>query len=274
MFTLVRSPQPPQFTPQGFQNDGAGVVHLAVAHTNHGDIPAKAIGNNCWYAYGGAEHATNNFSWVEVKNASFVKSPQNPPPNAVICGHQNDGAGQLWAALAHTQWGNIPAKAKPGNAWFAYGGKEHATADFSWIVQSFGLVNVAASPHPPATAVAGNQTDGAGVVHLAVAHTQWGDIPAKAKGNQAWFPYGGAEHATNNFSWVSVPGYQLVPNQGSPPPKAVVAGHQNDGAGQLWAAIANTQWGTIPAKAIGNNAWFAYGGKEHTTNNFSWVVHQ
>ena len=37
-------------------------------------------------------------------------------------------------------------------------------------------------------------------------------------------------------------------------------GHQNDGTGPLWCAIANTEWGKIPGKANHDTCWFAYGG--------------
>jgi len=37
-----------------------------VAHTNHGDIPGKAKGNECWYPYGGREESTNYFSYIVV----------------------------------------------------------------------------------------------------------------------------------------------------------------------------------------------------------------
>ena len=131
-----------------------------------------------------------------------------------------------------------------------------------------------ASAAPPGATVHGHQTDGAGDVFLAVAHTPEGEIPAKAIGNTAWYPYGGKEHTTNNFSWVSAPGSQLVPagTSSQPPSGALQIGFQKDGAGALWAAIAHTPQGDIPAKAIGNTAWYPHGGVEHTTNSFSWVV--
>jgi len=271
-FTLHRTPNPPQFTPSGHQNDGTGSVWLGVANTQWGDIPCKAVGNNAWFPYGGIEHTTNDFSYVEVRNSTLVKA-QNPPVNAIPCGHQKDGAGTLWAAIANTQWGTIPAKASGNTAWFPYDGKEHSTHDFFWVVQNWSTVEYRTHQNPPASAVAANQNDGTGTVYVAIAHTQWGDIPAKAKGNTAWFPYGDKEHTTNNFSWLKVPGHHLEANKGAPPANAISAGHQNDGTGTLWVAIANTQWGTIPAKAKGNTAWFPYAEKEHITSSFSWVVH-
>eukprot|EP01126_Amoeba_proteus_P050658 TRINITY_DN5_c0_g2_i7.p4 TRINITY_DN5_c0_g2~~TRINITY_DN5_c0_g2_i7.p4 ORF type:complete len:118 (-),score=22.92 TRINITY_DN5_c0_g2_i7:69-422(-) len=116
--------------------------------------------------------------------------------------------------------------------------------------------------------------DGSGELHLALAHTPHGDIPAKARGNTAWYPYGGAEHTTNDFSWIVVPNWSLQPSNGQAPPHNAISGRQNDGA-QIWAAMARTQKGSqIPAKASGTTCWYPYGGKEHTTNTFSWIVYQ
>src|SRR5690606_15360948 len=99
-FQLVKSSNPPQGSLQtGFQNDGAGQLWAAIAHTQWGDIPAKAKGGECWFAYGGQEHSTNNFSYVVARNFRLVKSGF-APPGALQTGFQNDGAGQLWSAVA------------------------------------------------------------------------------------------------------------------------------------------------------------------------------
>jgi len=270
-FQLVKGPQAPPNTPAGHQPN-FGPLSLAVAHSQWGNIPAKAAGNQAWFPYGGKEHCTSDFSWVIVNGHQIVRNAGGPPPRAVACGHQNDGAGTLWGVIAHTPHGNIPAKAIGNNCWYPYGGAEHSTNEFSWVVApQFALVNHQHSPSPTPTTPAGNQTDGAGTVWVAVAHTQWGNIPGKAIGNNCWFPYGGKEHLSNNFSWLDVPGHQIVRNSGFAPPNAVAAGNQTDGAGTLWAAIAHTPQGNIPGKAIGNNCWYAYGGAEHATNNFSWI---
>jgi len=127
---------------------------------------------------------------------------------------------------------------------------------------------------PPNPAAFGHQKDGAKTT-IAVAHTPQGDIPGKAMGNKCWYSYGGKEIETSTFSWlVCQPGgLSLVPNAGGPPPNAVQEGRQNDQPGvPFYCAVANSEWGTIPGKATGNKCWFPYGGKEHVTNSFSWVV--
>jgi len=268
-FQLVKSSNPPQGSLQtGFQNDRAGALWSAVAHTNWGDIPGKAKGGECWFSYGGKEHATNNFSYVVGRNFRLQKS-NVPPPGSLQTGFQNDGAGALWSAVAHSNWGDIPGKAKGGECWFPYGGQEHSSNNFSYVVSSWDLIK---GGFVPQGGVKGFQNDGAGDVWCVIAHTNWGDIPGKAKGNECWFPYGGKEHSTNNFSWVVCHGYRLERSGGSPPQNSLPCGFQNDGAGTLWVAIAHTNWGDIPGKAKDNTCWFSYGGQEHPTNNFSWVI--
>jgi len=265
---------PPPLVPQGHQTDGGGDHYLAVALTPEGHIPGKAKGNTCWYPYGGKEHTTNNFSWVVVPNFLFLRNNGGTPPaNGVPCGYQNDGSGQLWGALAHTTHGDIPGKAKANTCWYAYAGEEQTTNNFSYIIQKWAVLSLNLFPNPPPSVVTGQQNDETGIIYLAVANTPWGKIAAKAKGNTAWYPYGGKEHTTNSFEWLSVPGASFIKNKGQMPPNTVVVGVQNDGNSPYGAVLASTPYGTIPAKAHGNSCWYPYGGKVHTTNDFSWIVH-
>jgi hypothetical protein len=269
-FRLERSGSPPQGAiPCGHQNDGAGTLWAAVAHSGHGNIPGKAQNGTCWYPYGGQEHSTRDFSWV-VASSWRTRRDSRPPAGALRTGHQNDGAGDLWAAVAHTGHGDIPGKARNGTCWYPYGGKEHTTNDFSWVCTAFELVRNAGGP-PHGAVDCGHQNDGAGTLWAAVAHTNHGDIPGKAQNNTCWYPYGGKEHTTNDFSWVVAPGWRLERSR-STPQHALPVGHQNDGAGSLWAAVAHTHHGKIPGKAQNGTCWYPYGGQEHTTNDFSWVV--
>jgi hypothetical protein len=255
----------------GYQNDGAGVLYAAVAHTNWGDIPGKAQNNNCWYSYGGKEHSTNQFSWVTTNHWSTQRGGKNPPPGALKTGFQNDGAGDLWSVIAHTNWGDIPGKGKNGTCWFPYGGNENTSNNFSWVViKPFELIRAPYSL--PNTSIAcGFQSDGVGKLWLAVAHTEFGDIPGKAKDGTCWFPYGGTERTTNNFSWVCSRGWSLI-RGGNLPQNALPCGNQTDGVGVIYAAVAHTDYGDIPGKAKDNTCWYPYGGRELSTNNFSWVV--
>jgi len=272
-FHLVHITPPPGALQTGCQNDGAGPVWAAVAHTPWGDIPGKAKGGSCWYSYAGAEHDSDNFSYVTARTFTLVRSKlesKGPPPGALQTGFQNE-SGKLWSAVAHHPcFGDIPGKAKDNSCWFPYGGQEYCIDDFSWVVIPWDLVK---GTEPPKNGVkAGNQKDESGDLWCAVAHTIWGDIPGKAKDNNCWFPYDEKEHLTQNFSWVVAEGWKLEKKE-SPPQNGLAVGLQNDGAGKLWAAVAHSsEWGDIPGKARDHTCWYSYGGKEYYTDNFSWVV--
>jgi len=133
------------------------------------------------------------------------------------------------------------------------------------------LIPAAQSRGFPMNCVSGQQSDGVPVA-CAIAHTQHGDIPGKAKDGTCWYPYGGGEHTTSNFSWIVVPGYRLERAHGNHVPHgAVSAGFQNDGAGALFLAVSQGPHGSIPGKAKSGTCWYPYGGKEHSTNNFMYV---
>lgn len=210
--------------------------------------------------------------WILRKNRGY------PPDDAVALGNQTDGAGVLYSAVANTQWGTIPGKAKGKTCWYSYKGKEIYTNDFSWVCAKLGTVDLVKSsglgPSPQALKV-GHQTDGAGDLYAAVAISDHGTIPGKAKDKTCWYPYGGKETYTNKFYWVTVNPDNTAtcifkPNHGSPPDDAMMLGYQNDGAGDLFLAVANTKWGTIPGKAKDGTCWYPYGGKEYYTSDFSW----
>jgi len=271
MFSLVKSGSPPVNAINcGHQNDGAGTLFTVVAHTDHGNIPGKAKGNACWYPYGGGEKTTNNFSWVISKHWRLFKSNGNYiPASALKTGHQNDGAGDLYAGVAHTNHGDIPGKANANKCWYPYDNKETETNNFSFVISTFDLVQ---SGSKPGNAInCGHQNDGAGTLCAGVAHTDHGNIPGKAKGDTCWYAYGGQETSTKNFSWVVALGWRLEKGN-SPPAGALKVGHQNDGAGDLYAGVAHTNHGDIPGKARGDTCWYPYDHKETSTKDFSWVV--
>merc|ERR1712012_718432 len=90
-------------------------------------------------------------------------------------GYQTDGAGYLWCAVANTEHGRIPGKAKEGICWYPYGGQEHTTDDFDYV-------RVRRLKHSP--------------------QTEHDKIPGKAKDGECWYPYGGEEHSTRNFKYA------------------------------------------------------------------------
>jgi len=143
------------------------------------------------------------------------------------------------------------------------------------------MANYSVVPHqgfqPPNAALMGKEVNNPQCFALAIAHTPYGRIPGKAQGNMCWYPYGGKEMTTPSFSWVLTMSthLRLVMNAGWAPPNAMGEGFQSDqppGEQTLFCAVAITQWGTIPGKAKGNTCWYPYGGREHTTDSFYWVV--
>eukprot|EP01126_Amoeba_proteus_P054531 TRINITY_DN6715_c0_g1_i3.p1 TRINITY_DN6715_c0_g1~~TRINITY_DN6715_c0_g1_i3.p1 ORF type:complete len:808 (-),score=160.56 TRINITY_DN6715_c0_g1_i3:68-2419(-) len=125
---------------------------------------------------------------------------------------------------------------------------------------------------PPPSVPSCHQIDGQ--YWVAIAHSPHGDIPAKAKGADCWYPYGGGEHTCSSFSWVNVPGHAFVKNTGTGVrPSNAIYGKQKDGH-NVCVAIAHTEgWGDVPGKADDNTCWYPYDGSEHTTSNFSWITH-
>jgi len=200
---------------------------------------------------------------------SLSRTPGHPPPYSLCPGKQHDNPNRLYAVVAHTQFGDIPGKALGNNCWYAYGGKEHTTHDFSYILGAHGLSRNHGSA-PAYAAALGRQND-CGTVYVAVAHVPEGDVPGKALGNTCWYPYGGVEKTTADFSWVVSP-LVNVGQCGQPGWHGCPHGVQNDGAGNVYCAIAHGAHGDIPGKAQGNTCWYAWGGAEHVTHNFSWVV--
>lgn len=111
---------------------------------------------------------------------------------------------------------------------------------------------------------------------MAVAETEWGKIPGKAKDGTCWYPFNGEEHYTDAFHYVVYTSpHKLIHNGESGPPEgALPVGNQSDGRGDQYAAIANTEWGRIPGKADGNVCWYPCNGVEHETQDFDWIVFQ
>jgi hypothetical protein len=135
---------------------------------------------------------------------------------------------------------------------------------------SWNLVHGNTSRQPPPNAVLSQQKDG--LYACVVAHTKNGEIPGKAKDGNCWYPYGGREHQTTNFSWLIVPGgSNLQQSKGQVPPLAIACGNQTDGSGVHYAAVATTGSGQVPGKAKAGKCWYSFGGFEVPTTNFMYV---
>jgi hypothetical protein len=116
-------------TPENVGRQADGVYYCALAQTRWGTIPGKSKNGECWYPYGGKEHRIT--SGYVVYEEGLCVSSQNADIEPL--GFQTDGVGQLWCALAHSQYGRIPGKADSSSCWYSYGGKEYLTSRFSFV---------------------------------------------------------------------------------------------------------------------------------------------
>ena len=96
-------------------------------------------------------------------------------------------------------------------------------------------------------------------------HDEFGKVPGKTDGENAWFPYGDVEHHTTDFKIVRNGKFSREP---------VGKAHckQDDGH-KVHCAVANTEHGRIPGKASGDTCWYSYKGKEILTSNF-WFLNR
>jgi len=127
---------------------------------------------------------------------------------------------------------------------------------------------------PPANALNIGYQDDSGEYHVAVANTEWGRIPGKARNGTCWYSYWGKEYESDDFDYITHPNSMTtVPNTGDgPPPGARPIGYQDDGRGDQYAAIANTEWGRIAGKACDNLCWYPYNGQEYETEDFEYLT--
>ena len=265
----------------GHETKGSGDHWCVVAHTQWGNIPGKANGNSsCWYPYGGKEYRTNDFSWI-VTNSTLVKvkNTDTMPAGALRLGYQIDGQGLLYVAVAKTEHGEVPGKAKNGTCWYPFGGKEHRTTEFSWVIRacSHALEEIPTDVPMVDVMTAGFQNDKDGYLCIALANTTWGSIPGRATEKTCWFAHGGNEKNTTDFKWLRCrKSLQYIHNSkctgGSPPQRALRCGYETGGTGQLYLALAITENGAVPGKACKNSCWYSYYGKQHVTKDFLWVL--
>jgi hypothetical protein len=98
----------------------------------------------------------------------------------------------------------------------------------------------------------------------AIANTDNGTVPGKFSNGKCWYPYGGREIESTDFKVVDFPViFSDDPNE------VKALGKQTDGAGALYCAIVETEWGKIPGKAKRGTAWYSYGGEERETSDTS-----
>jgi len=214
----------------------------------------------------------------------FSSGCEAPPPHALKLGYQDNDESHYYSAVANSEWGRIPGKAKDGNCWYSYWGNEHSTEDFDYITHPNTMITVANTGDgpPPNARPIGHQNDGRGDQYAVIANTEWGTIPGKACANTCWYAYDGAEYETEDFEYlacsrVSDACHEKMDidfvQQSEPPANALAMGYQNDGRGHQYFAVAETEWGKIPGKASDGTCWYCYNGVEYTAEDFHYVIY-
>jgi len=213
----------------------------------------------------------------------FASGRSPPPPHALKLGHQPD-SGEYYCAVATTQWGGIPGKARGGKCWYTYWGKEHESNDFRYITHPNTMTTAPSNGCSPPIGARpiGYQNDGRGPQYAVIANTRWGTVPGKACENTCWYGMNGQEYETRDFKYLTC---SRVSNsrhekmdvdfvrQSHPPENGLMMGYQNDGGGNQWIVVADTPYGKIPGKAKGDVCWYTYDGKEHETRSFHYVIY-
>ena len=98
-----------------------------------------------------------------------------------------------------------------------------------------------------------------------ICETEWGQIPGKTKGGQAWFAYDGAEHKGCHDYKIVETGEFSKECKGKP-------SCVTDGV-SYWNAVANTKWGRLAGKATETQMWYSMRGKEYESSDFWYLVH-
>jgi len=141
-----------------------------------------------------------------IKGYALVENRGKQPPDAALLGNETDTGHDLALAIAHTDKGQVPGKARGNTCWYGYGGKEYTASVFFWVVAkdkgSLKLVPDDANGPPPRALKLGLQIDRGERYYCAVAMSDHGQIPGKAKGCGCWYSYDGKEMYTKHFSWV------------------------------------------------------------------------
>ncbi|XP_074644843.1 uncharacterized protein LOC141914432 [Tubulanus polymorphus] len=141
--------------------------------------------------------------WIN-KNSGDVEA------NAV-CLAEQVGDLDVYLAVADCEHGRVPGKAAKMDGvyycWYGVEGKEHCTTNFWWVCATAEMeLKKADDKHTPKKPLAtGFMLDGTGVYFSVVANTPYGTIPGKISANsdKCTYPYGGEDHETDDFSYVT-----------------------------------------------------------------------
>jgi hypothetical protein len=108
--------------PHGHEDDGDYMC--AIAPTYYGPMPGKSKDGTIWYVEGGNSTVASFSGTFNVLEGPVIFTSD---PNEIT------KLGDFYCAVANTEWGKIPGKAKDGTCWFYYGGEAKSTTDFQYV---------------------------------------------------------------------------------------------------------------------------------------------
>ena len=129
----------------GYQPD-SGDYYCVLARSEDGLVPGKAQvdGEKCWYSWGGEEKECEEFYWIRSHGHTVLARPNyslddgEVPFGALNLGQQEDG--EYFVAIAHTDDGDVPGKARDGTCWYPFGGEEKNADVFSYVIARCGML--------------------------------------------------------------------------------------------------------------------------------------
>ncbi len=100
-----------------------GDYMCAIAPTCYGPMPGKSKDGTIWYADYYGSFATYCGVFKELEGPVIFTAD----PNEI------SKIGDYYCAVANTEWGKIPGKAKDGTCWFCQGEEAKTTTDFQYV---------------------------------------------------------------------------------------------------------------------------------------------
>jgi hypothetical protein len=109
-------------------------------------------------------------------------------------GHEDDG--DYMCAIMPTFYGPVPGKTKDGKVWYVDYCGNHSFCESPGIFKVLeGPVIFTSDP---------NEISNIGQYYCAVANTEWGKIPGRAKDGECWFCCGGEAKSSTDFQYVGL----------------------------------------------------------------------
>lgn len=148
-------------------------------------------------------------SWVTVTNGqiiSAIRASGNSPTN-IQKGNETDGTPLYIARVAHEGGVHIgKVRANALEAFIPFGGQELPKGNYQVYVGTGTWVRINAGQNIPTNAIQGGSEADGTPLYIARATIDGGIHPGKARGTEAFIPYGGREQVVTSFDVLVLPG--------------------------------------------------------------------